>query len=169
MDGVAVAVALGSNVGDRRATLTAAADALRPIISELRLSTFHDTPYVAVGSDAVSGSNRTNAGQPSVLNAALVGVTSLDPHALLERLLAVEQDFGRTRPYGGAPRTLDLDLILYGDAVIDEPGLVVPHPRVRERGFVLDPLVEIAAGWRDPVTGRTIQELQLDLRSRPAS
>ena len=94
-----------------------------------------------------------------MLNAAVVGVTSLDAHALLERLLAIEQDFGRTRPYGGAPRTLDLDLILYGDAVIDEPGLVVPHPRFRERRFVLEPLAEIAPDWIDPVTGRTMSEL----------
>jgi 2-amino-4-hydroxy-6-hydroxymethyldihydropteridine diphosphokinase len=89
----------------------------------------------------------------------VTGVSSLDPHALLDRLLAIERDFGRTRPYGGAPRTLDLDLILYGDAIVDEPGLRVPHPRFRERRFVLGPLAEIAAGWRDPVSGRTVGEL----------
>jgi 2-amino-4-hydroxy-6-hydroxymethyldihydropteridine diphosphokinase len=147
-----VAIALGSNVGDRRATLTSALDALAPWVHDLHASSFYDTPYI--GTEV----------QPSVLNAAAVGVSPLAAHALLERLLAIEQDFGRTRPYGGAPRTLDLDLILYGDAVIDEPGLVVPHPRFRERRFVLEPLAEIAPGWRDPVTGHSIAELLRRLR-----
>jgi 2-amino-4-hydroxy-6-hydroxymethyldihydropteridine diphosphokinase len=142
-----IAIALGSNVGDRRATLTSAIEALRPIIRDLRASSFFDTPYI--GDEA----------QPSVLNGAIVGTTSLDAHALLERLLAIEEEFGRTRPYGGAPRTLDLDLILYGDAVIDEPGLIVPHPRFRARRFVLEPLTEIAPDWIDPVTGRTMSDL----------
>ena len=152
MDGIIlagpnVAIALGSNVGNRRATLNSAVDALRPLLAGLRASSFYDTPYV--GNDV----------QPSVLNAAVTGVTTLEAHALLERLLAIEQQFGRTRPYGGAPRTLDLDLILYADAVIDEPGLVVPHPRFRERLFVLEPLAEIAPDWRDPVTGETVATL----------
>jgi 2-amino-4-hydroxy-6-hydroxymethyldihydropteridine diphosphokinase len=145
--GTRVGIALGSNIGDRRATLSAAVDALRPLVSNLRVSSFYDTPYV--GTEV----------QPSVLNAAVVGTTPLPAHALLERLLAIEQEFGRTRPYGGAPRTLDLDLILYGDETIEEPGLLVPHPRFRERRFVLEPLAEIAPDWRDPVTGRRVDEL----------
>lgn len=149
--GVEVAIALGSNVGDRRATLNSALEALRPWVRNLRASSFHDTPYV--GTDV----------QPSVLNGVVIGVTALEPQALLERLLAIEQDFGRTRPYGGAPRTLDLDLILYGNSVIDEPGLVVPHPRFRERRFVLEPLAEIAPDRVDPVSGRTMAELLRDL------
>jgi 2-amino-4-hydroxy-6-hydroxymethyldihydropteridine diphosphokinase len=147
VDGINVAIALGSNVGDRRATLNSAIGALRPWVQSLRASSFYDTPYV--GTDA----------QAPVLNGAVVGITALDARALLERLLAIEQDFGRTRPYGSAPRTLDLDLILYDDEVIDEPGLLVPHPRFRERRFVLEPLAEIAADWKDPVTGRTVGEL----------
>jgi 2-amino-4-hydroxy-6-hydroxymethyldihydropteridine diphosphokinase len=84
----------------------------------------------------------------------------LSPRALLDTLLGVERDLGRERPFPGAARTLDLDLILYGDAVIDEgPSLIVPHPRFRERRFVLEPLSEIAPDWRDPVTGRTVEEL----------
>jgi len=151
VDGIRVAIALGSNVGDRQATLDAAISALRPVVQDLRSSSFFDTPYV--GSEA----------QPSVLNAVVAGVTSLQAHPLLERLLSIEQEFGRTRPYGGAPRTLDLDLILYGDQVIDEPGLIVPHPRFRERRFVLEPLAEIAPDWRDPVTGKTTGELLREL------
>lgn len=154
MDGIDVAIALGSNVGDRHAVLTAAIAALDPWVRHLRASSFHDTPYAGDGV------------QPNVLNAAVVGVSSLAARALLERLLAIELDFGRTRPYGGAPRTLDLDLILYGEAIIDEPGLQVPHPRFRERRFVLEPLAEIAPAWRDPVSGRSISEL---LRSLCAS
>lgn len=154
MDGVGtpVAVALGSNVGDREAALNGAVAALQPVIHNLRVSSFHETAYVG---DEV---------QPAVLNAAVVGHTSVPAHALLERLLEIEQQFGRARPYGGAPRTLDLDLILYGSDVINEPGLIVPHPRFRERSFVLEPLAEIASGWRDPVTGKTVGELLLVVR-----
>ncbi len=97
--------------------------------------------------------------QPRFLNAAAVGRTSLTPRALLETLLRVERDFGRERPCPGAARTLDLDLILYGDRVIEEVGLSVPHPRFRERRFVLAPLAEVAPDWIDPVTGRSIRDL----------
>jgi 2-amino-4-hydroxy-6-hydroxymethyldihydropteridine diphosphokinase len=149
VDGITpVAIALGSNLGDREATLRGAVAALRPTVRNLRVSSFHETAYV--GAEA----------QPDVLNGAVVGETPLGPHALLERLLEIEQQFGRTRPYGGAPRTLDLDLILYGQQVIDEPGLIVPHPRFRARLFVLAPLAEIAPEWRDPVTGKTVEELR---------
>jgi 2-amino-4-hydroxy-6-hydroxymethyldihydropteridine diphosphokinase len=148
VDGVTrVAIALGSNLGDREATLRAAIAALPPDVLNLRVSSFIETAYV--------GGER----QPAVLNGALTGETALAAHPLLDRLLEVEQRFGRTRPYGGAARTLDLDLILFGDQVIDEPGLIVPHPRFRERRFVLEPLAEIASDWRDPVTGKTVGEL----------
>ena len=143
-----VAIALGSNLGDREGYLRSAIAALQPSVSHLRVSTFHDTAPVGVGP------------QPTFLNATAVGETSLGARALLDTLLAVERDLGRERPFAGAPRTVDLDLILYGDAVIDEaPSLIVPHPRFRERRFVLEPLAEIAPDWRDPVTGQTVEEL----------
>jgi 2-amino-4-hydroxy-6-hydroxymethyldihydropteridine diphosphokinase len=149
---IPVAVALGSNLGDREQQLRDALGALAPAIVGLRVSAFHQTAPVGVGP------------QPHFLNAVGTGETSLSARDLLELLLATEQTFGRVRPYPGAPRTLDLDLILYGDAVIDEPGLIVPHPRFRERRFVLEPLAEVAAGWRDPVTGKTVEELLRGLK-----
>jgi 2-amino-4-hydroxy-6-hydroxymethyldihydropteridine diphosphokinase len=88
-----------------------------------------------------------------------VGETSLPASDLLVALLDIEKQFGRERPYPGAPRTLDLDLVLYDDEIIDSPDLIVPHPRFRERRFVLEPLAEVAADWRDPVSGRTVGEL----------
>lgn len=142
-----VAIALGSNLGDREGHLRHALEALRHDIRNLRVSSFHETAPVGVEP------------QPQFLNAAAVGETSLSARALLDLLLSVEQTFGRMRPYPGAARTLDLDLLLYGDAVLEEPGLIVPHPRFRERRFVLEPLAEVAAGWRDPVTARTVEEL----------
>lgn len=152
MDGIApVAIALGSNLGDREATLRAAVAELASVVSGIRVSSFLETKYVG------------NEPQPPVLNGALVGETRLAPHPLLEYLLALEQRFGRTRPYGGAPRTLDLDLILYADRTIDGPGLIVPHPRFRERRFVLEPLAEVAGDWIDPVTGKTVGELLREL------
>lgn len=143
-----VAVALGSNLGDREDHLRSAIAALESSIRHLRVSTFHDTAPVGVGP------------QPTFLNAAAVGETSLPAKTLLDTLLAIEKDLGRERPFPGAPRTLDLDLIFYDDAVIDEgPTLIVPHPRFRKRRFVLEPLSEIAPDWRDPVTGKTVEEL----------
>ena len=143
-----VAIALGSNLGDRRQHLETAIDLLMPHLRQALVSTFLDTPPEGVPDD-----------QPRYLNAALVGEAQLLPATLLQRLLSIEEQLGRTRPYWGAPRIIDLDLILYGDSVIDEPGLIVPHPRFRERRFVLAPLAEIAASWRDPVSGKTIREL----------
>ena len=96
---------------------------------------------------------------PPYLNAVGVGESSLSPRGIYQRLRAIEAAAGRTRPYPGAPRTLDLDLILAGDAVVDEKDLQVPHPRFRERRFVLEPLAEVAPDLRDPVSGLTVREL----------
>ena len=155
----AVAIALGSNLGDRRANLAFALSALPGFITNLRQSSWHDTAPDGVSPD-----------QPRYLNGVVVGETSLSARELLDRLLAIETAAGRTRPSPMAPRTLDLDLILFGDKKIEEPGLAVPHPRFRERRFVLEPLAEVAPDWIDPVTGRRISQLLSDLLQRaPAS
>ncbi|MBI1872989.1 MAG: 2-amino-4-hydroxy-6-hydroxymethyldihydropteridine diphosphokinase [Acidobacteria bacterium] len=148
-----VAIALGSNLGDRTAHLAHGFDRLASVLADLRRSSPRETAPQGVEA------------QPPFLNAAAVGVTRLQPRALLDTLLAIESERGRTRARLGLPRTLDLDLILYGQDVIDEPGLQVPHPRFRERLFVLEPLAELAADWTDPVTGKTVQQLLQEVRS----
>lgn len=143
-----VAVAIGSNIGDRESHVRFAFDHLQRILSDIRTSSVYETEPVGVVQP-----------QMPFLNAAAVGRARLGPEALLEALLDLERKRGRERPYPLAPRTLDLDLILYGDKVIETPALTVPHPRFRERLFVLAPLAEIAPGAVDPVTGKTIGEL----------
>lgn len=143
-----VAVALGSNLGDRRAHLDHAVAALHNLLSNLSVSLYYDTVPVGIIGP-----------QPVYLNAAAVGDTPLPARALLDALLAIEGARGRTRPHPNAPRTLDLDLILVGQTVLDEPGLILPHPRFRERRFVLEPLAQIAPDLRDPVSGKTVGEL----------
>ena len=126
-------VALGANLGDARATVNAAIEALDhlPQTRLLRASSLYRTaPWEASG--------------PDFINAVAAIETALGAHELLRALQALELQAGRERPYRNAPRTLDLDLLLYGDAVIDTPDLSVPHPRLRERAFVLLPLAEIA-------------------------
>jgi 2-amino-4-hydroxy-6-hydroxymethyldihydropteridine diphosphokinase len=97
------------------------------------------------------------------LNAVAVGETELSPRHLLDALLAIERSFGRERPAPNAARTLDLDLLLYGNRIVVEPGLEVPHPRFRERFFVLGPLAEVAPDLVDPVTGLRVSELLIAL------
>jgi 2-amino-4-hydroxy-6-hydroxymethyldihydropteridine diphosphokinase len=143
-----VAIALGSNLGDRRGHLTWAFDRLADLLSHVRVSSILETEAAGVPDD-----------QPPYVNAAAVGETTLGPHQLLDALLDLERTRGRVRTGWRSARTLDLDLILYGDAILDEPGLRVPHPRFRERAFVLQPLAEIAPDWVDPETRLSIQEL----------
>lgn len=156
--GSRVAIALGSNLGDRVAHLDHAVSRLQSFIRQLIVSRYYETAPVGVSGP-----------QPLFLNAAAVGVTALTPKALLEALLGVERERGRERPRAAAPRTLDLDLVLFGDRVIEEQGLVVPHPRFRERRFVLEPLAEIAPDLIDPVTTRRVGDLFADLQSSRAS
>ena len=151
-----VAVAIGSNLGDRRAALQFAIDRLSSLLTGLTASTIIETDPESVDGDVLPD-------QPVYLNAVVSGSTTLDGRTLLAQLLAIERDYGRERPFPGAPRTLDLDLILLGDDIIDEPGLHVPHPRFRDRFFVLGPLAEIAPALVDPVTGLRVGELLVRL------
>lgn len=143
------AIALGSNLGDRLAALTFATERLSRLLSDLAISEIVETDPEGEGLED----------QPLFLNAAVVGSTTLEAHELLDALLAIERDYGRARPYHGAPRTLDLDLILLEDERVDQPGLQVPHPRFRTRFFVLGPLAGIAPDLVDPVTGLRVGEL----------
>jgi 2-amino-4-hydroxy-6-hydroxymethyldihydropteridine diphosphokinase len=151
---VPVAVSLGSNLGDRRAHLQWATDWLGNLLKNARASEIIETEPFGVSEP-----------QPPYLNSALVGETERTAAELVTLLLDLERRRGRVRVGPRAARTLDLDLVLYGDAIIDEPGLVVPHPRFRERLFVLEPLASIAAGVRDPVTGMTVDELLKSLQA----
>ena len=147
---VLAAVGLGGNLGSVADTLREALQALDdlPGTAVLRSSPLYRTP--AWG----------NTAQPDFLNAAAVLRTALDARALLDGLLGIERRFGRDRGTGEAwgPRTLDLDLLLHGEAVIDEPGLQVPHPHLHERAFVLLPLSRIAPRMTVPGRGR-VEEL----------
>jgi len=144
-------VGLGSNLGDREALLLRAADALDAV----RISPVIETEPWGF------------ADQPKFLNAVAEVETDLSARGLLELLLDVEQRLGRTRTgprYG--PRTIDLDLLLYGDEVIDEPGLRVPHPRLAERRFVLEPLAALVPERKIPGNG-TVQEALARIQSDP--
>jgi 2-amino-4-hydroxy-6-hydroxymethyldihydropteridine diphosphokinase len=137
-------VGLGANLGDRERTLRAAVDALaaEEEIEVVAVSTLRETEPVGVGE------------QPRYLNGVAALETTLPPRLLLERLLAIEQRFGRVRvPGEHGPRTLDLDLLVYGAEEIDERGLAVPHARLHERRFVLEPLAELAPGLVVPGRG----------------
>jgi 2-amino-4-hydroxy-6-hydroxymethyldihydropteridine diphosphokinase len=149
-------IAIGSNMGDRELNLLrAVAEISRlPDGKVTGLSSFYETSPVGVTE------------QPSFYNAVLRLHTALSPHELLERLLGIEIEiFGRSRTTLWGPRRMDLDLLLYGDDRIDEGGLVVPHPRMAERRFVLQPLCDIAPDLVHPVLGASIFELLGALRS----
>src|SRR5438128_2299849 len=145
---VITAIALGSNIGDRHAHLDHAVSRLSAFLRAFAVSRYRETTPVGV-----MGPQRL------YLNAAVVGDTTLPARDVLDVLMGIERERDRERPFPNAPRTLDLDLILFGDLVIEEPGLAVPHPRFRERRFVLEPLAEIAPALVDPVSGLTVREL----------
>ena len=137
-------VGLGANLGDREGTLRAAVAALDALegVRVVAVSSFHETEPVGY------------LEQPRFLNGAAAVDTTLAPRELLDALLAVERSLGRTRegPRFG-PRTIDLDLLLYGDESVDEPGVRVPHPRLHERAFALEPLAELDPGLVVPGHG----------------
>ena len=150
-----VAIALGSNLGDRRAHLDFAVSRLSSAFAGLRVSQYYETEPVGVSGP-----------QPRFLNAAAVGETAASARDILATLMSIERERGRERPFQNAARTLDLDLILLENLIVEEDALVVPHPRFRERLFVQEPLAEVAPELVDPVTGSTIGDLMRALRLR---
>jgi 3-oxoacyl-[acyl-carrier protein] reductase len=151
-------IALGSNLGDRQANLKGAIEALRATrgVEVIRVSSIRET-------EPVGGP----AGQGKYLNAAAQIETSLSPELLLKELLAIEAKLGRMRGEPNAPRTLDLDLLLYGDNVRSSPDPIVPHPRMHLRSFVLEPLAELAPEIRHPILQVSLQRLAENLRPNP--
>lgn len=142
-------IALGANLGDREGTLRAAFEVLRalPGVRDARMSSRIETAPVGPP-------------QPAYLNAcARLEIEGWDPRRLLETLHSVEASFGRVRGERWGPRTLDLDLLLFDDRVLEAPGLALPHPRMHERAFVLEPLAELDPSLRHPVLGKTVVEL----------
>jgi 2-amino-4-hydroxy-6-hydroxymethyldihydropteridine diphosphokinase len=132
-DRVRTALGLGSNLGDRQAQITLALDALamHPHIDILAVSALYQTPPWG------------KTDQPAFFNAAALVETDLAPRTLLETVLGIERSLGRLRNELWGPRTIDLDILLYGDQTVDEPGLTIPHPRIQERAFVIRPLADI--------------------------
>ncbi len=154
-----VYVAMGSNLGDRDANLAVGLAALRATegVEVIAVSPLYETDPVGPPP------------QGPYLNGAIELATSLSPDALLERLLEIEVSRGRTRgPDRNAPRTLDLDLLLYGDRKLAGPDLEVPHPRLADRPFVLEPLCDLAPNLVHPALGETIEALACKVRDPAA-
>lgn len=142
------AVALGSNLGDSRAIVASALERLAatPHIHVQVTSSWYQT--VPIGPP-----------QPDFINGCTLLQVEIPPQSVLETLLQIEAQFGRVRQACWGPRSLDLDLLLYNDLILDTPTLQIPHPRMHERAFVLVPLTEIAPNWIEPVSGKAIAEL----------
>ena len=143
-----VAIALGSNLGESRNILASSLMTLDKIsgIEVKKKSSWYQT--IPIGPP-----------QPDYINSCAILKVTLNPEELLKTLLEVEIKFGRQRREKWGARTLDLDVILFDNIIYNTPGLEIPHPRMRERGFVLVPLAEIAPEWVDPITGKTIKQL----------
>jgi 2-amino-4-hydroxy-6-hydroxymethyldihydropteridine diphosphokinase len=143
-----VYLSLGSNLGDRVAQLAAAIEKLRDLGEVVTVSSFYETAPMEF------------ADQPWFLNCAVALKTKLMPKQFLSKILAIEREMGRQRVRPKGPRTIDLDILLFGNAVIHTPQLEVPHPAMHQRRFVLEPLAEIAPEVRHPVLKRTVRELR---------
>ncbi|MGC1396431.1 MAG: 2-amino-4-hydroxy-6-hydroxymethyldihydropteridine diphosphokinase [Coleofasciculaceae cyanobacterium] len=145
---IPVAIALGSNLGDSKAILSSALNILvtNCNINLQKVSSWYQTAPVGPP-------------QPDYINGCAILETSLNPQELLEILLIIEAHFGRIRKEPNGPRTLDLDILLFDDLILESPKLQIPHPRMIERAFVLVPLAEIAPNWQEPVSGKAIAQL----------
>jgi 2-amino-4-hydroxy-6-hydroxymethyldihydropteridine diphosphokinase len=150
MSAVTAYVAVGANLGDRQANIRSAVAALDdiPDVHVVRTSSLIENP--AVGGPPNS---------PSFLNGVVAVQTTLSPQTLLQELLKIERSLGRERREKWEPRSIDLDLVLYGDKVVQTAELTVPHPLMHERPFVLEPLVEIAPDVVHPVLRKTVKSL----------
>ena len=147
MTRVAIYLALGSNLGDRMSNLASAVERLSRKITIKKISSVYETEPVYYEE------------QPLYLNAALCAVTELDPFELLRFVKSIESDLGRKPSFRNAPRLIDIDILFYGDQVIETSELTIPHPRLAERAFVLVPLAEIAPRLVHPVLQKRVSEL----------
>ena len=138
---------LGSNLGDRAANVRAAVTALAPEVSVLTESRLYETPPWGVEN------------QPGFINMALKGETELTPMALRDHVKRIERELGRTTTYHWGPRVIDIDILLYEDLIVDSPTLVIPHPQMHKRPFVLVPLASIAAEVMHPALGISVGQL----------
>jgi 2-amino-4-hydroxy-6-hydroxymethyldihydropteridine diphosphokinase len=144
---IPVALALGSNRGDRLGFLRKAVKALASCVEVTALSPVYETAPAYV------------ADQPVFLNAVVLGTTKLEPLPLLGAIKDIEKEIGRMPTYRYGPREIDIDMVSYGDLILETPELTLPHPRLQERDFVLRPLSDIAPEWRHPITGKTATEM----------
>jgi 2-amino-4-hydroxy-6-hydroxymethyldihydropteridine diphosphokinase len=151
-----VYIALGSNLGDRVENLLLARERIvSPHVRLTRASSIYET------------GPREVLDQPWFLNQVVAAETTLFPRQLLARLLRIEQEMGRRRTLSKGPRVIDLDILLFGDAVIHAAGLEIPHPRMAERRFVLEPLAELAPALRPPRSAHNIQEMLTKVMDQP--
>ena len=151
-----VYIALGSNLGDRVANLLLARELIAsPHVRLTRASAIYET------------APREVVDQPWFLNQVVAAETTLFPRQLLARLLQIEQEMGRQRTVSKGPRVIDLDILLFGDAVIHTAGLEVPHPRMAERRFVLEPLADLVPALRPPRGSQTIQQMLAKVMDQP--
>ena len=143
----AVYLSLGSNLGDREANVRTAIEKLHALGEVIAVSSFYETEPVEF------------LEQPWFLNCVVGLETELMPRLLLSKIMAIEQQMGRRRTHPKGPRTIDIDIVLFGNSVVDTTALTIPHPTMHQRRFVLEPLVEVAPDVRHPVFKRTVREL----------